>query len=322
MAGLVEGVEQIVDGIHRIQFAYRPIGSVNVFVLTGSDGVDLVDTGPMTAGYADALDAVLGELGLGGVEAVRTVATTHAHTDHIGQAAEIQRRSGAICLVDPEGIDFAHRRYQPRQDRLAIDWFLDHGLPDELADRFSASLPTLPEMPEVTPFPPVVDLGGAPWRVVPAPGHAPGHVVLHDVHRRLMFTGDSVLPGFVPLLDIQPFREEGVVSTYLAGLRELRASEVGLVLPGHGPAFEGLASRIDALIDRHQSRMRTILDLCRSGSPTGYDLCLAAFGSRPAGIVRLRMSLGQTIGYLSFLRAEGRVEPSGADRPIRWRSSA
>src|SRR3954470_705454 len=75
------------------------VGSVNAWLLRGTP-LTLVDTGPRDDAALSALEAGLGEQGLR-VEDLELVLLTHHHVDHVGLAAEIQRRSGAtIAALD------------------------------------------------------------------------------------------------------------------------------------------------------------------------------------------------------------------------------
>ena len=318
---LVGVVHEAAAGVHRIQLDYPPIATVNVFALTDSDGLTLVDSGPITEDYYDAVDAGLLSAGLGGLDAVHTVCMTHAHTDHIGQAARIQRETGARCLVQPAAVAFARQRYGSDHDVRLMSWYASHGLPHDLHDRVRASLPKVPDLPDITPYDESIMAGGRSWDVVDTGGHAPGHIALHARDGRQLFVGDAVLEDIVPLIDVQPFRSAEILAEYLAGLEELLTFEVDVVLPGHGGPFGGLERRIRELIARHESRLARIVGVCREGPSSAYDLFLAAFGERQRGIVRMRMALGQTIGYVEHLRHQGRLA-AVEDGPVTlWRAA-
>lgn len=315
---LVQVAEEAVPGIHRVQLEYRPIKSVNVFVVPDDDGLTLVDSGPIPEEYLGAVDEALHRSGLGGLEAVHSILLTHAHTDHIGQASRIQRLSGARCVLDPEGVDFASARYGAAQGEELLRWFTRHGLPDTMLAVVGESLPRTPDIPDIVPFPAMIEAAGTTWEVLRTGGHAPGHVVLHSPDLGVAFVGDAVLENIVPLIDVQPFRPTGIVGQYLAELRSLRSLDDPIVLPGHGPAFRGLSDRVDALIKRHEDRMTRILETCRSAPSSAYDLSLTVFGASHHGIVRMRMAFGQTIGYVNHLAEEGLLEQVDAGTALTW----
>ena len=85
------GVRELVDGVFEVRLGY-----VNVHLVVTDDGVVLVDTGlPRRSARIDAaLSRLRRQIG-----DVRTVLLTHHHTDHIGNVADIRRRSGASVVV-------------------------------------------------------------------------------------------------------------------------------------------------------------------------------------------------------------------------------
>src|SRR5689334_22595426 len=85
------GVREVVDGVFEVRLGY-----VNVHLVVTDDGVVLVDTG--LPRRSARIDAALGRLRRQ-IGDVRTVLLTHHHTDHIGNVADIRRRSGASVVV-------------------------------------------------------------------------------------------------------------------------------------------------------------------------------------------------------------------------------
>ena len=130
-----------------------PVGPVNVWVLRG-DPLTLVDAGPRTPEALTTLEAGVASLGLR-LEDVQLLVLTHQHHDHVGQAAELRRRSGCavaahellverlpalremqaagirpFCItVDAAGHDYLREMCDP-QSYLVIDHVAD--LPREL----------------------------------------------------------------------------------------------------------------------------------------------------------------------------------------------
>src|SRR5262249_11486497 len=234
------------------------------YVVETSAGLILIDSG--LENDAGPLKAEMAKLGLD-VHRLRIILLTHAHGDHTGGAAALQRATGA-------------RIYAGRGD-VAV---LRAGRPREAF--FSTFA-----MPGHTPHPTDVDvelkggetiaLGNARIQAIAAPGHTPGSVcyLLEHNHVRVFFAGDVImmLRG-----DDKPRTELGKpLGTYsaylapryrgnagdsLASLRRLRALPVpDLVLPGH-PAADVVPQsprlsqeRWEALLDRGIRHMETLL---------------------------------------------------------------
>src|SRR3954462_9550916 len=108
------------------------VGTVNAWLLRG-DPVTLIDTGPREDRALAALEDGLRREGLR-VEDIELVLATHHHLDHIGLAATIQRRSGAVVAVLDRVADYADRYHaEIEQDRrFARALMTHHGVPDAL----------------------------------------------------------------------------------------------------------------------------------------------------------------------------------------------
>jgi hydroxyacylglutathione hydrolase len=166
---------------------------------------------------------------LEGVE-ISEVALTHVHPDHQGCADAVcaAREVPLACHADDVDAMEGRRRVG------ATDWWLgrvyDHLWtgPPRKVDR------VLAEGDDVAGF-----------RVVHAPGHAPGEVILFRDSDRVAICGDVVrnmsyltgLPGVrQPPDELTPDPIENRRS-----IRKLAALEPSLILPGHGPAITDMA---------------------------------------------------------------------------------
>ena len=68
-------------------------------------------------------------------------------------------------------------------------------------------------------------------------GHSPGHVCLRSPERKLLFSGDQILPGITPNIAWHPGRD--MLAEFLDSLDRLAALEIDLIFPGHGESFSG-----------------------------------------------------------------------------------
>ena len=135
-----------------------------------------------------------------------------------------------------------------------------------------------------------------PFIAYELPGHADDHLVL--VAERAAFTGDAVLgEGSVFVA--------GALRAYLEGLRRLRALDLAVLCPGHGPEVWEPAAKLDGYIAHRLDRERRLLDALAAGVrgeeallDAGWDDAPAAL--RPAAAVTLR-------AHLEKLREEGRL---------------
>jgi len=80
------------------------------------------------------------------------------------------------------------------------------------------------------------DLGGVAAVVMPAPGHTPANMLVHVPADGVLYTGDTVVAGYLPNLGSGGRAEW---QQWLAALGVVRRLAPSVVVPGHGPVLEG-----------------------------------------------------------------------------------
>ena len=156
-------------------------------------------------------DAIIAEVERTGAEP-QAIWITHAHVDHIGAIAPLKRKWDVPVWLHP--LDEPLYRVGGRQAQL-------YGIPYEeppTPDRQFAEGDGIP-------------LGSLELRVMHAPGHAPGHVVLHGHGNALV--GDCLFAGSIGRTDL-PFSNPADLEKSLAKIVALAPETV--VHPGHGPS--------------------------------------------------------------------------------------
>jgi glyoxylase-like metal-dependent hydrolase (beta-lactamase superfamily II) len=143
-----------------------------------------------------------------------------------------------------------------------------------------------------------------PFRALATPGHAPEHVCL--LMGAVCFTGDTVLgTGSV---FIGP--GEGSLSAYLDSLRRLRALDLEVLCPGHGPYVWDPRAKLDEYLSHRLNRERRLVEALSDGLRTTDDLLDRAWSDVPA---ELRPAAALTLrAHLEKLAEEGRL-PEGME---------
>ena len=136
---------------------------------------------------------------------------THGHLDHIGGIAAVKRAFDVPVFLHPADLPL-----YLAADRQAAAY----GLPYEA--------PPVPER-EIADGD-ALEVAGLRFDVLHAPGHAPGHVVIHG--HGVAFVGDCVFAGSIGRTDL-PFSDGRALAETLERIAELPASTV--LYPGHGP---------------------------------------------------------------------------------------
>ena len=144
-----------------------------------------------------------------------------------------------------------------------------------------------------------------PFTALATPGHSADSVCL--LFGRVCFTGDTVLgEGSV---FIAP--GEGSLSAYLDSLRRLRALDLEVLCPGHGPYVWDPAAKLDEYLAHRLERERRLLSALDAGLRTSDELLDAAWSEVPA---ELRPAARLTLeAHLEKLREEGRLPPDFPD---------
>jgi glyoxylase-like metal-dependent hydrolase (beta-lactamase superfamily II) len=141
-----------------------------------------------------------------------------------------------------------------------------------------------------------------PFEALPTPGHATDHVCL--LLGEVGFCGDLVLgrgSSFVP-------PDGGSLAAYLDSLERVRAAELELLCPGHGPYIEDPDTRVNEYLEHRLMRERRLLAELERGERSRARLLALVWDDvspvlRPAAAVVMQ-------AHLEKLDAEGRL-PQG-----------
>jgi glyoxylase-like metal-dependent hydrolase (beta-lactamase superfamily II) len=111
-----------------------------------------------------------------------------------------------------------------------------------------------------------------PLEALPLPGHSADHVAY--VFGKAAFTGDAVLGEGSVFVSAD-------LAAYLDGLRALRALELELLCPGHGPPITDPRAKLDEYLEHRLDRERRLLAALERGLRTEDELLDAAWPDAP-----------------------------------------
>jgi glyoxylase-like metal-dependent hydrolase (beta-lactamase superfamily II) len=204
---------------------------VNAYLVHEDDGFTLVDT--TTGGGADALIAAAEQAG----GAIRRIALTHGHGDHVGSLDALKERLGdSVQVLMPELDARIHAGEHVVEGKLPGMW------------------------PDIKTVPDVRLTGGdrvGSLEVVFAPGHTPGHVAFLDTRDRSLLAGDTFTTyGGVAVSSHFYLRFPlAAMATWdkakdIESARALRALEPAILTVGHGAAVRAPGQAMDRAIAR------------------------------------------------------------------------
>ena len=308
-------VVEVADGILWARMPMpMALDHINVYLLRGSDGWTLIDTGLHTDIARERWEHIAANH-LQGLPVVRLVCT-HMHYDHAGLARWLCERFG-IPLLMTHGEFFMMRALsEPMPDPLPqahAEFYQRSGMPQERVDRMWKAMrkdPFLPPQPDA--FQRMregdeLELGGRTWRVVIGEGHSPEHACLYCEQDEILIAGDQLLPRIssnVLVTGIEP--EANPLQLWFDSLQRLEKLAPGtLALPSHERVFRGLHARTQELRAHHEHQFELLrAHLTEHDSCSAFEAMLCLF-PRLRGPVDDMLALGETIAHLSWLRFEG-----------------
>jgi glyoxylase-like metal-dependent hydrolase (beta-lactamase superfamily II) len=314
-------------GIARIvvPLPFEWLRFVNAYVLSGDDGLTLIDCGTATTAGYEHLVAGLDHLGFR-LDDVSRVIGSHFHVDHIALANR---------LVAETGCDFVMHRSASERIVDYNDWALGAERMSDLARDHGASaaevasLGVLPPRPDwaphgILPNIPVED--GAEititrdrsLRVIYTPGHDLAHICLVDSETGILFSGDHVLPRISPVVLVAADGSDALAD-YLHSLERVVDGDFGATLPAHGVTIPRGADRARQIILHHRRRLDEVTDLTASEPRSGWELMRAMF--RPhLDTFQQRLAFGETLAHTRYLLGRGLLEEIDDGGVIRYRS--
>ncbi|MFD4789112.1 MBL fold metallo-hydrolase [Streptomyces sp. NPDC058459] len=230
-------VQRVADGVHLVRGHH-----VNWVILKDGDAVTLIDTGYPgdRQGLLDSLAAVGSS-----PEAVTAVLITHAHNDHLGSAEYLRAAHGTPVLLHPAEVPHARRDFLQQctiGDVARNAW--RPGVVPWAVQAIRAGGTEHHPVAEPEPF----AAGGAldlPGRPVPVhtPGHTDGHCVYHLPEAGVVVSGDALITGHAT----SRFRGPQLLHGFFHHETDRAVTSLGLIatlegdvlLPGHGPLYEG-----------------------------------------------------------------------------------
>jgi ribonuclease/clavin/mitogillin len=146
------------------------------------------------------------------------------------------------------------------------------------------------------------------WSALHTPGHAPGHLCLHDQEARTLVAGDMVANGSTILI---PPDDGGDMAEYLAQLDRLDALATTLVLPAHGAPIDDPHALFRYYVEHRLMREAKVFaahqrladELGRV--PTVSEMIPLAYDDAPPQVWPLAM--GALEAHVIKLRREGRI---------------
>lgn len=314
---------EIVPGIHQIKLPLKdnPIGYVNTYLIEGKPGWTLIDTGWNDEESFEALQSGLSQIGLGLAD-IELIIVTHMHPDHFGLAGRIKKAAGARLAIHEVEKAFLDSReaWMTSLFQEMGRWLVANGVPAEYVTLMENA--PAGAMEHVTADSPDTGLedreqirtGVFELEVLWTPGHSPGHVCLYERRKRILFTGDHVLPVTTPNISIHLETDRDPLGEYLRSLERIRDLDVMINLPAHEEPFSNLDLRIRELLVHHDERKREIMETVTRQPKTAFDIASeitwmeGQMSWDEMSPLDRRIAVTEALAHLEALRRERRLE--------------
>jgi glyoxylase-like metal-dependent hydrolase (beta-lactamase superfamily II) len=299
---------------------------VNVYLLRERTGYTMVDTGLKTDESRQELQAALARLGVR-IGEIHRILITHIHPDHFGLAGELREASGGELVIHRLEVALMEPRYARAEDLVqdVAHWLAVNGVPEEEAEYLKTAsmgareLVTLVEPDTLLEGSERLRLDAGELLAVWTPGHSPGHSCFYWPERRLLFSGDHLLPRISPNIGLHPQSGADPLGDYLRSLRTIARLDIDTVLPAHGDPFSDPAGRIEEIDRHHRERKDALLSLARGAPCSGWELAHRLFsGAMERNVFQKRLALQETLAHCQSLAQEGRLEKLVDRDAVRW----
>ena len=292
---------------------------INVWLLEDGEGWAIVDTCvdmDISRAHWEKLFA-----GFMGSKPVTKVIVTHMHPDHVGLAGWLVKR-------------FDARFYMSRTDYLmcramaadtgkkapdeAIRFYRAAGFDDYALDRyrerfggFGEAIHPLPQSYHRLRQGDVVRIGDADWHIEVGSGHAPEHICLYSPDKKLLISGDQVIPRISSIVSLFPTEPRGnPLQDWIDSCARLKRDlpDGVLVLPAHNEPFYGLHARLQALIDGHEKALERLIDICAEPRKAIDGKIFSTLFKRKITRDVFFMATGESLAHLMCLVHRGHLK--------------
>lgn len=287
--------------------------SVNVYLIN-DDPVTLVDAGMKSSRSLESLERALARHGIGFQE-IRRILITHGHFDHFGAAGELQRRSGAEVLIH----EADRSKVVPADEPEGALYLSNTGIPRKIIDRLNQAGQMIDRYSEPIGKVGLLDssrtLEFEHFSLQPLhlPGHSSGHTAFYWPEKRLLLSGDIVLPSITtnPLAEytMTPagIKRNLSLAQMLDSLQQLAEINIDLIFPGHGPCIENPLELINSRIAFYRQRLEEVYGLLKATGPQNpYRLALAHFKMQLKGF-DIILAVNEILVNLDLLVFQGRA---------------
>jgi glyoxylase-like metal-dependent hydrolase (beta-lactamase superfamily II) len=169
-----------------------------------------------------------------------------------------------------------------------------------------------------------IKVGDFDFEAIWTPGHAPGHICLYEPNRKVLLSGDHILPTITPNVSRHMQTAGNPLSDYMQSMEKLEHLDVEILLPAHEFETRDMKGRIAEIRHHHEERLDE-MERCVGEGASAWEV--ASRVKWATGMLQdfepfmQRAAVGETLAHLEYLRELGRLEahdPENEGGVITW----
>ncbi|MBR5127894.1 MAG: MBL fold metallo-hydrolase [Roseburia sp.] len=337
-------VSEILPNTYLIHL-YQGKNEINIYLIKGELGERslLIDTGYQTPENRAILEEIFSDLRIRLTDL--DVFLTHKHHDHTGIAAYLQSKGASIFM-------------NPVEDRHPYDC-LYYGQGPKAIEEQNAVLKRVGVTPERTPdvytgykefnayyqnigkndsfktryftYSPLrigqtFIYGNYTFRTIPLPGHTLGQMGLYDPARRILFTGDQIIPHIVPIVGTS-YINEHLLSQFFHSLEEIKTTYAGYTIyPAHGEIFKDSEPIVERILSGYRKKLVATQNVLANSAEalTVQEIAFRVYGvyTLPTDVEKfftVKSIITKTFSCLEYLYDQGYCERMEQDGMLFYR---
>ena len=297
----------------------RGLNHTLVYLVKSLNNWILIDTGLGTDEGYSFLTQSITDLGFK-PDDIKNILITHGHPDHHGLSERMREWTGAqiaMHQLDAKS-EFRRRNRMDVNDDTFKIWNTLYGIPIELMQKEQKAVEKHSNedySPWRSPVPESdilikgnEELFGDPTIVsIWTPGHSPGHICVYDKKRKVLFSGDHVLPRITPNISMYPGDNHNPLGQYIDSLTQVEDLDVETVYPAHQGTFTGLKDRVVVMKQHHEDRIQEMTNAIKNSSDglTAWQVASNIHWNvgtwENIGFWTRRMATTETLSHLEYM---------------------
>ncbi|MBL4639870.1 MAG: MBL fold metallo-hydrolase [Kordiimonadaceae bacterium] len=331
--GVPEG-DNVIEVAKGIFWARIPLpwalDHINEYLFDEGDGWTVIDTGAQGKTGRAVWEKI--EQTVMGGKPIKHLIATHMHPDHLGLAGWLVERHKAKFSMTLAEYFMAQHLWLSAAEPMPeeeIDYLFRMGVNPDLRSmiagrgfgHFKKGVHKLPAQYTRLEDGTEIMIGGRKWRVIIGRGHSPEHACLLCLDEPLFIGGDQVLPEITS--NVSVYAREPLANPlahWLSSLERMKNIDADpMVLPSHGPVFNGLATRLDQLIESHLTKLARLHAYCTEAF-TPIETFPVLFRRQLKGI-DFFLAIGEAVSHHHLLESVGLAEREDTGDLVRFKAT-